>query len=147
MKVKNRKHNIRKLNSTKVTELSTRELHPGRGTLHFVKSFSGGGPLIVINGPFCWTSRYPWIVEAARKNRHKQFVIDGEAVLLAFHGISDFDGLHSRQHDDKAQLYAVDILAMGGDDLRQLPSSISRDYLRARSGCSFVAFAMGLSAQ
>src|SRR3954468_858888 len=29
-----------------------------------------------------WTARYPWIVEAALKNRQKHFVIDGEAVLL-----------------------------------------------------------------
>ena len=102
---------------------------------------------LITRGGYNWADNHPWIVEAARRNRHKQFIIDGEAVLLAFHGISDFDGLHSRQHDDKAQLYAVDILAMGGDDLRQLPSSISRDCLRARSGCSSVAFAMGLSAQ
>jgi ATP-dependent DNA ligase len=27
-----------------------------------------------------WASRFPWIVEAALKNRQKQFVIDGEAV-------------------------------------------------------------------
>jgi bifunctional non-homologous end joining protein LigD len=29
-----------------------------------------------------WTSRYPLIVEAARRIRTKQFVLDGEAVLL-----------------------------------------------------------------
>ena len=35
--------------------------------------------LITRNG-YDWTKRYPWIVEAALKNRQKQFVIDGEAV-------------------------------------------------------------------
>jgi len=40
-----------------------------------------------------WTSRYPWIIEAALKNRHKQFVIDGEAVVLGVDGVSDFNGL------------------------------------------------------
>jgi bifunctional non-homologous end joining protein LigD len=25
-----------------------------------------------------WSGRYPWIVEAALKNKHSQFVIDGE---------------------------------------------------------------------
>jgi ATP-dependent DNA ligase len=34
--------------------------------------------LITRNG-YDWTNRYPWIVEAARKNRMKQLVIDGEA--------------------------------------------------------------------
>lgn len=28
-----------------------------------------------------WSSRYPWIVEAARKIRQKRFVLDGEAVI------------------------------------------------------------------
>jgi hypothetical protein len=44
--------------------------------------------------------RYPWIVEAARQNRHQQFVVDGEAVLLTLDGISDFEALHSRKHDE-----------------------------------------------
>jgi ATP-dependent DNA ligase len=29
-----------------------------------------------------WSGRYPWIVEAALKNKYSQFVIDGEAVVL-----------------------------------------------------------------
>jgi bifunctional non-homologous end joining protein LigD len=33
-----------------------------------------------------WTSRYPLIVEAARRIRTKQFVLDGEAVLLGVDG-------------------------------------------------------------
>jgi hypothetical protein len=27
-----------------------------------------------------WSGRYPWIVESALKNRHSQFVIDGECL-------------------------------------------------------------------
>jgi hypothetical protein len=34
-----------------------------------------------------WTSRFPWIVDAALKNRRKQFVIDGEAVILGVGGV------------------------------------------------------------
>jgi bifunctional non-homologous end joining protein LigD len=45
-----------------------------------------------------WTSRYPLIVETAHRIRSKQFVLDGEAVLLDLQGLSDFDGLMSRQH-------------------------------------------------
>jgi bifunctional non-homologous end joining protein LigD len=73
-----------------------------------------------------WTGRYPLIVEAALKNRQTSFVIDGEAVLLAVDGISDFNGLHSRKHDDQVQLYAFDILALGGEDLRKLPLSMRK---------------------
>src|SRR5215475_3082052 len=35
---------------------------------------------LVTRGGYDWAKRYPWIVEAALKNRYKRFVIDGEAV-------------------------------------------------------------------
>ena len=35
---------------------------------------------------------------------------DGEAVLLGVDGRSDFNGLHSRQHDKEVQFYAFDML-------------------------------------
>ena len=44
-----------------------------------------------------WTTRYPWIGEAALKNREQRFVIDGEAVVPGVDGVSDFDALHSRK--------------------------------------------------
>ena len=40
------------------------------------------------------------------KNRIRQLVIDGEAVVLGVDGVSDFNALHSRQHDEEVQLYA-----------------------------------------
>ena len=67
-----------------------------------------------------------WIVEAALKNRTKQFIIDGEAVVLGVDGISDFDALQSRKHDEEVQLYAFDMLAGDGDDLRGLPLSMRK---------------------
>src|SRR4051812_26758296 len=73
-----------------------------------------------------WTKRYPWIAEAALKNRQKHFVIDGEAVILGVDGISDFNALHSRKHNDEVQLYAFDILAADGEDLRMLPLSMRK---------------------
>jgi len=76
-----------------------------------------------------WTKRYPWIAEAALKNRQKRFVIDGEAVVLGVDGISDFNGLHSRQHDHEVQLYAFDILVMGSDDLRSVPLHVRKTNL------------------
>jgi bifunctional non-homologous end joining protein LigD len=76
-----------------------------------------------------WTARYPWIVEAALKNRQKHFVIDGEAVLLGVDGVSDFNGLHSRHFEEEVQLYAFDILALDGDDLRKLPLSMRKTNL------------------
>jgi bifunctional non-homologous end joining protein LigD len=84
--------------------------------------------LITRNG-HDWTGRYPWIVESALQNRIKQFVIDGEAVILGVDGIADFNALHSRKHDDEVQLYAFDILALDGEDLRPLPLSLRKTNL------------------
>jgi bifunctional non-homologous end joining protein LigD len=81
--------------------------------------------LFTRNG-YDWTKRYPWIVESAVKNREKHFVIDGEAVILGVDGRSDFDALHSGKHNDEVQLYAFDMLAGDGDDMRQLPLSMRK---------------------
>ena len=36
-------------------------------------------------------------------------MIDGEAVLLGVDGMSDFNGLHSRKHEDEVQFDIDDI--------------------------------------
>ena len=84
---------------------------------------------LITRGGNDWSKRYPWIVEATLKNRYKQFVIDGEAVILGVDGISDFNALHSRRHDGEVQLYAFDILALDGDDLRKLPLHLRKNNL------------------
>jgi bifunctional non-homologous end joining protein LigD len=84
---------------------------------------------LITKGGYNWIDRYPWIVEAALKNRVKRFVIDGEAVVLGVDGVADFNALHSRRDDDEVQLYAFDILALDGDDLRGLPLSMRKTNL------------------
>jgi ATP-dependent DNA ligase len=90
-----------------------------------------------------WSGRYRWILESALRNRHQQFVIDGEAVILGVDGIPDFNALHSRWHDEDVQLYAFDILALDGEDLRSLPLSMRKtnlaQLLRGRPDGIFVA--------
>jgi bifunctional non-homologous end joining protein LigD len=68
----------------------------------------------------------PGLVESALKNRQQHFVIDGEAVILGVDGRSDFDALHSGRHNEEVQLYAFDMLAGDGDDIRQLPLQCAR---------------------
>ena len=51
-------------------------------------------------------------------------MLDGDAVLLGVDGRSDFNGLHSRRHDDVVEFYAFDCLVADGDDLRKLPLSM-----------------------
>jgi ATP-dependent DNA ligase len=81
---------------------------------------------LITRGGYDWTKRYPWIVEAALKSRTKHFVIDGEAVILGVDGISDFNALHSGKHNDEVQLCAFDVLALDGEDLRNLPLSMRK---------------------
>ena len=76
-----------------------------------------------------WSNRFPLITAAALRNRNSSFVIDGEAVLLGVDGRSDFNGLHSRKHDDDVQFYAFDMLASDGDDLGKLPLSMRKTNL------------------
>ena len=84
---------------------------------------------LLTRGGYDWTKRYPWIVESALKNRIKQFVLDGEAVVLGVDGISDFNALHCGRHYEEVQLCAFDVLAMDGDDLRRLPLSMRKTNL------------------
>jgi bifunctional non-homologous end joining protein LigD len=103
---------------------------------------------LITRGGYNWSDRYPWIVEAAAKNRHRQFVIDGEAVLLTFDGISDFDALHSCRHDELVQLYAFDILVLDNEDLRGLALSVRKTKLarllaRCSEGIFTAPFAQG----
>jgi len=84
---------------------------------------------LITRGGYNWTDRYPWIVEAALKNRHRHFIVDGEAVVLGVDGVADFDALHSGRHNGEVQLYAFDCLALDGDDLRKLPLTMRKTNL------------------
>jgi bifunctional non-homologous end joining protein LigD len=95
-----------------------------------------------------WSDRYPWIVDSARRLRQKQFVIDGEAVVLGVDGISDFAALYSRRHDEEVQFYAFDMLDGDGDDMRSMPLSIrkanlARLLVRKSDGIFVAPFELG----
>jgi bifunctional non-homologous end joining protein LigD len=77
----------------------------------------------VTKGGYNWTDRYPSIAEAALKNQHRQFVIDGEAVVLGV----------------EVQLYALDILALDSEDLRGVPLSMRKTNPARRPDGIFVA--------
>ena len=81
-------------------------------------------------------------------DRQKHFVIDGEVVVLGVDGVSDFDALHSRKHDDEVQLYVFDMLAGDGEDLRKLPlrirkTNLSRLLARRVDGIHLAPFEQG----
>jgi bifunctional non-homologous end joining protein LigD len=74
-----------------------------------------------LRGGHDWTDRYPAIAAAAAKLRAKSFTLDGEAVVAGADGIAVFDALHRRHKATDAMLYAFDLLALDGKDLRALP--------------------------
>jgi ATP dependent DNA ligase domain len=82
---------------------------------------------LITKGGYDWTGRFPWIIEAARRNRARRFVIDGEAVILGLDGIADFNALHSGQHNEEVQLCAFDVLALDGEDLREAAAVDAQD--------------------
>jgi bifunctional non-homologous end joining protein LigD len=86
-------------------------------------------------------------VESALKNRHQQFVIDGEAVVLGSMGSPTLTPC-TRRHDDEVQLYALDILALDGEDLRGLPlamrkTNLARLLARRPDGIFVAPFELG----
>ena len=81
---------------------------------------------LITRGGHDWTRRFPWIAEAALGNRRKQFVIDGEAVVLGVDGIADFNALHSGKQNGEVQFCAFDVLAVDGEDVRDLPLSMRK---------------------
>jgi ATP-dependent DNA ligase len=66
------------------------------------------------------------MLERQKQTRAKTRCL-GEAVILGIDGISDFDA--SGRHNDEVQLCAFDVLAMDGDDLRNLPLSMRKTNL------------------
>jgi bifunctional non-homologous end joining protein LigD len=53
--------------------------------------------------------------------RASSATIDGEAVCRDESDLSVFEQLHSREHDNRALLYAFDLLELDGEDLRPQP--------------------------
>jgi DNA ligase D-like protein (predicted ligase) len=92
---------------------------------------SGRARVFTRNG-FDWSDRYPAIVRAASKLRCESAIIDGEAIVQDEHGISDFEAIQSamRWSPQRLMLYAFDLIALDGEDLRFLPLEERRERLR-----------------
>jgi bifunctional non-homologous end joining protein LigD len=63
------------------------------------------------------TYRFPLIVET----RSRSCIIDGEAVACDDNGVTSFDRVRYRHHDESIFLYAFDVIELDGDDLRPDP--------------------------
>jgi bifunctional non-homologous end joining protein LigD len=67
------------------------------------------------------TYRFPLIVETLVCLRSRSCIIDGEAVACDDDGVTLFDRVRYRHHDESIFLYAFDLIELNGDDLRRDP--------------------------
>jgi bifunctional non-homologous end joining protein LigD len=83
-----------------------------------VRRDPAGVRLLTRNG-YDWTGRFPRIAAAAETLRARSFLIDGEAVACDGDGLPVFDRLRYRRQDGRVFLYAFDLLALNGRDMRR----------------------------
>lgn len=67
------------------------------------------------------THRFPLIVETLARLRSRSCMIDGEAVSCDDNGVTSFNRVRHRRHDESIFLYAFDLIELNGDDLRHDP--------------------------
>jgi bifunctional non-homologous end joining protein LigD len=67
------------------------------------------------------THRFPLIVETLARLRSRSCIIDGEAVACDDSGVTSFNRVRYRNHDESIFLYAFDLIELNGDDLRRDP--------------------------
>jgi bifunctional non-homologous end joining protein LigD len=81
----------------------------------------GGRVRLFTRRGYDWSDRYPLIDKAVAALKAGSATIDGEAVCCHESGVSIFDHLHGRQHDDRVILCAFDLLELDGEDFRPQP--------------------------
>ena len=67
------------------------------------------------------TYRFPLIVQTLSRLRSRFCIIDGEAVACDDNGVTSFNRVRYRHHDESIFLYAFDLIELNGDDLRRDP--------------------------
>jgi ATP-dependent DNA ligase len=77
------------------------------------------------------TRRFPLIVETLARLRSRSCIIDGEAVACDDNGIASFDLIRHHRHNDRAFLYAFDLIELNGDDMRRDPLEVRKATLRS----------------
>jgi bifunctional non-homologous end joining protein LigD len=101
----------------------------GQGWLHEIKHDgfrilarrdANGVRLFTRNG-YNFADRFPRIVEAIAKLPVRSCFIDGEAIVVDESGLSVFELIRYRQHNDAAVLCAFDLIELDGKDLRLSP--------------------------
>ena len=97
--------------------------------------------LFTRNG-YDFSARFPLIVAAVAALPAQSCVVDGEAIACDERGLSVFEMIRWRQHDNCVTLCAFDLLELDGEDLRREPIEVRKATLkgllrRARPGIAF----------
>ena len=122
----------------------------GPGWIHEIKHdgfriiarrVAGSARLITRNG-HDFSGRFPLILAAVAALPVQSCAVDGEAVACDERGLSLFEMIRWRQHDNAVTLCAFDLLELEGEDLRREPMEVRKATLkgllrRARSGIAF----------
>jgi bifunctional non-homologous end joining protein LigD len=72
------------------------------------------------------TARFPLIAEALARLRSRSCIIDGEAVACGDNGVAAFELIRRHRVNDRAFLYAFDLIELNGDDLRRDPLQVRK---------------------
>jgi len=91
----------------------------------------GGHAVLLTRKGLDWTERFAAIAEAAAAL--PDCLIDGEAVALNSHGVSDFSALQAALSEGRGSaliLFAFDLMFLDGRDLRPLPLEERKQELR-----------------
>jgi bifunctional non-homologous end joining protein LigD len=115
-------------------QLATPVNHPPRGNewLHELKfdgyrllcRIEGGGPHLLTRRGNDWTDRFPTVAEAIADLGWETTIVDGEMVVLAQDGTTDFQALQNlmrRGRDDDVVYYTFDLPFFHGYDLTAVP--------------------------
>jgi bifunctional non-homologous end joining protein LigD len=81
----------------------------------------GTGVRLYTRNGYNFADRFPRIVEAVSNLPVRSCFIDGEAIVIDERGLSVFDLLRYRRHDNIAVLCAFDLIEVDGKDLRGAP--------------------------
>jgi bifunctional non-homologous end joining protein LigD len=97
--------------------------------------------LITRNG-HDFSRRFPLIVAAVAALPARSCILDGEAIACDDKGLSVFEMIRWRQHDNAVTLCAFDLLELDGEDLRREPIEVRKATLkgllrRAHPGMAF----------
>ena len=88
-----------------------------------------------------WANRFPLVVEAVNHLKVRSCLIDGEVVCCDERGVAVFHVLRHRRNEQKAFLYAFDLLELDGADMRREPIEVRKATLasilrKSRDGCA-----------